>query len=137
MNYQILVDGQNLLRHRDGTIKLQNLIILRSWANKNGIEIKVILPDSRRYKERIEGVEDIVFINYHVHDDSALIQLAIDLDLPILSNDKFRNFMHLYPEFDFKGKVFSFDIVLGVLVSEIVDDFKSQNEKFPQIMVNS
>ena len=134
MNNSILVDGQNILKHRDGIIKLENLEILRDWAKKNKISMKIVLPGYRGYKERIPDDQDIIYINSHVYDDSALIQLASNLNLPILSNDRFREYRRLYPEYDFEAKVFSFDIILGLLITSAVDYFRSIHEEEPNMI---
>jgi len=130
MNQIMLVDGQNVLRHGDGSINLRNLELLRKWAEKNQIEIKIVLPNSKKYITKIKQTKDILFINSHVYDDSALIQLALELDLPIISNDKFRDFRSLYPEFDFEGRVFSFDIILDVFITEANDYLRIVNDNF-------
>ncbi len=65
--------------------------------------------------------KDIIFVNSRVYDDSALIQLAINHNLPILSNDKFNEYRTIYLEYDFENQVFSFDIILGVLVTQLTD----------------
>ena len=88
MKNKILVDGQNLLRHDDGFIKIKNLKILHTWTKENDIDPIITLPSTRKYKEKVTKTEEIVFVNSHVYDDSALIQLALNYGLPILSNDR-------------------------------------------------
>lgn len=121
MNNRILVDGQNILRHGDSTVKPENLKILHSWAKENKVELLIVLPSYREYKEKILPEKDIYFVNHRIPDDSVLIQLATQYNLPILSNDRFRDYREKFPEYDFKNNVFSFDIILGVLVTDLID----------------
>lgn len=121
MEIRILVDGQNLLRHGDGSIKIDNLRILRLWAEENEVVLLIILPSFREYRENITPDSDILYTNSYVYDDSVLIQLAISHNLPIMSNDRFREYRKIYPEYDFNTRVFSFDVILGILVSELTD----------------
>ena len=41
--------------------------------------------------------------------------------ISLSSNDKFREYRTIYPEYDFKNQVSSFDIILGVLVTQLTD----------------
>lgn len=127
MDIRIVVDGQNLLRHGDGTIKTVNLELARSWAKENSVELIVVLPKNRKYEKIIQSASDVCFVNSNVYDDSAIIQIAIKQKLPILSNDKFRDFKEIYPEYDFDNQVFPFDIIFDFIITQLTEYCRTIN----------
>jgi len=120
---RILVDGQNVLKHNGGKVNLENLESLRQWSKENGIQLLIVLPKTGYHLDIFSKTSDIRFVNYRIHDDSALLQLAQQLKLPIISNDFYREFRDLYPDFNF-DRVFPFDIVCNVFITKANEFFR-------------
>ncbi len=124
---RVLVDGQNVLKHNGGKVNLENLESLRQWSKENGVQPLIVLPKTRYYLNLFSETSDIKFVNYRIHDDSAILQLAQHLKLPIISNDFYRDFRDLYPDFNF-DKVFPFDIVCNAFITKATEFFRSESE---------
>ena len=128
---RVLVDGPNILKHNGGENNLKNLECLREWGRDNDVEVIIIFPKYKEYQDLFSDSTDIRLINYRINDDKAILQIANKLNLPIISNDQFRDHKAFYPSYDF-AKVYPFDIVCGVLITEVIElnsEYDTENMK--------
>ena len=118
---QIIIDGRNVLLY-SGIFNMENIKSVRKWASKEKIDRLIVFPKTKDYTDEFNYDMDVLFSN--VDDDTFLIQYAIKEKIPILSNDKFKEFISIYPEFDFNNMVFRFDIVKGIFITDATNYFR-------------
>ena len=133
---KIIVDGQNVIRHKSGKMNLKNLEVLKHWSEENGIETLILLPDYKKYRQLEDKFSGINLVNHRIHDDYAILELADKLNLPILSNDHFKDIRDSFPRYNF-DYVFPFEIICEILITKFKDFFKNIDIKIEEIGVFS
>jgi len=125
----ILVDGLNILKHVKGVNNFSNLDIVRIWGKENGVSPIFLLPGFNKFRKRYGQNNDVILINPRIYDDIAILAYAQELDVAILSNDKFREFRKMFKDLDF-NRVFSYRIRNGNIITNATDYFFFQDSTF-------
>ena len=118
----VLVEGLNILKHKNGINDYRNINLVRIWGKENGVTPIFILPGFKKYRKLCETNDDIFLLDPRIYDDIAILAYARELDFAILSNDKFREFRKMFKDLDFR-KVFPYAIRNGNFLTRAADHF--------------